>query len=266
MHVTLAETICVCTVSSSRLHHVFLLLSSSFTQFTHRHFTNVLTPTLTPLTPGNSDGTWTVDLPAAEVPPELPEPVLGINFARDGMDRKDWLALCAVHNDAWLMSVLFFYAARFDDSGRAELFSLVNQHPTIYEVVTGRVSRNKVHKRRHLGAKSVPGGGSAAGAGAGYPTPALPLQPAEPQFVFTGAVSSDHPAAAGRLLVDTDVTPGLRGRQAELYWPDDGKWYLVAIQSLDTRTGKAKVQYATGEEETLDLFEVARERQMNLLN
>lgn len=25
-----------------------------------------------------------VDLPAAEVPPEMPEPVLGINFAREG--------------------------------------------------------------------------------------------------------------------------------------------------------------------------------------
>lgn len=26
-----------------------------------------------------------VDLPAEEVPPEIPEPALGINFARDGM-------------------------------------------------------------------------------------------------------------------------------------------------------------------------------------
>ncbi|EFN55574.1 hypothetical protein CHLNCDRAFT_17706, partial [Chlorella variabilis] len=92
---------------------------------------------------GHSDGNWSVDLPVEEVPPELPEPVLGINFARDGMERKDWLALCAVHSDAWLMSLLFFYAARFDADGRAELFSLVNQHPTVYEVVTGRVARNK---------------------------------------------------------------------------------------------------------------------------
>lgn len=94
------------------------------------------------------DGNWAVDLPVVEVPPELPEPVLGINFARDGMDRKDWLALCAVHSDAWLMSLIFFYAARFDADGRAELFSLVNQHPTVYEVVTGRVARNKMYKRK----------------------------------------------------------------------------------------------------------------------
>ena len=51
-----------------------------------------------------------------------------------GMDRKDWLALCAVHSDAWLYSLAFFYAARFDADGRAELFSLINQHPTVYEV------------------------------------------------------------------------------------------------------------------------------------
>lgn len=30
-------------------------------------------------------GNWEVTLPAEEVPPELPEPALGINFARDGM-------------------------------------------------------------------------------------------------------------------------------------------------------------------------------------
>jgi hypothetical protein len=34
---------------------------------------------------GLPDGTWSVDLPAEEVPPEIPEPALGINFARDGM-------------------------------------------------------------------------------------------------------------------------------------------------------------------------------------
>jgi hypothetical protein len=151
------------------------------------------------------------------------------------MDKKDWLALCAVHSDAWLMSVLFFYAARFDDIGRAELFSLVNQHPTVYEVATGRVSRNKMFKQRHLG-RSPAGGGPGMYGNGGGATPGQPQQ----QFFFQGPVSSTTPAASGRLLVESDVTPALRGRQAELYWPDDGKWYLVAIQSLDLRTSKAK--------------------------
>lgn len=42
---------------------------------------------------GYSDGTWEVTLPCEEVPPELPEPTLGINFARDGAPC--WLALLA---------------------------------------------------------------------------------------------------------------------------------------------------------------------------
>ncbi|TYG59882.1 hypothetical protein ES288_D07G022400v1 [Gossypium darwinii] len=56
---------------------------------------------------------WEVNLPAEEVPPELPEPALGINFARDGMQERDWLSLVAVHSDAWLLSVAFYLGARF---------------------------------------------------------------------------------------------------------------------------------------------------------
>ena len=52
---------------------------------------------------GEPDGSWTVDQPPEEVPSELPEPCLGVNFARDGMARRDWLALVAVHSDAWLL-------------------------------------------------------------------------------------------------------------------------------------------------------------------
>ncbi|KAL4323506.1 hypothetical protein GQ457_11G017270 [Hibiscus cannabinus] len=56
---------------------------------------------------------WDVTLPAEEVPPELPEPALGINFARDAMQEKDWLALVAVHSDAWLLAVAHYFGARF---------------------------------------------------------------------------------------------------------------------------------------------------------
>ena len=67
---------------------------------------------------GHPDETWEVNLPAEEVPPELPEPALGINFPRDGLDRRDWLSLVAVHSDVWLLAVSSFYAARFDRSER----------------------------------------------------------------------------------------------------------------------------------------------------
>ena len=74
--------------------------------------------TVLPPATGNRNGSWSVELPAEEVPPELPEPCLGVNFARDGMARKDWLALVAVHSDAWLMAVAFFYAVKLDALGR----------------------------------------------------------------------------------------------------------------------------------------------------
>ncbi|XP_027354289.1 PHD finger protein ALFIN-LIKE 4-like isoform X4 [Abrus precatorius] len=81
---------------------------------------------------------WEVNLPADEVPAELPEPALGINFARDGMQEKDWLSLVAVHSDAWLLAVAFFFGARFrfDKADRKRLFNMINDLPTVFEVVT----------------------------------------------------------------------------------------------------------------------------------
>lgn len=67
---------------------------------------------------GLPNGGWEVSLPVEEVPPEMPEPALGINFARDGMKRRDWLSLVAVHSDAWLVSVAFFFAAKLNGNDR----------------------------------------------------------------------------------------------------------------------------------------------------
>uniref|UniRef100_A0A7S0S218 Zinc finger PHD-type domain-containing protein n=1 Tax=Chlamydomonas leiostraca TaxID=1034604 RepID=A0A7S0S218_9CHLO len=88
------------------------------------------------------DGTWHATLPSEEVPPEVPEPALGINFARDGMSKKDWLGLVAVHSDSWLLALAFYKAARFDAGQRQELFDMINKWPTCYEVVTGRAAKN----------------------------------------------------------------------------------------------------------------------------
>ncbi|CAN6573557.1 PHD finger protein ALFIN-LIKE 4-like isoform X2 [Malus sylvestris] len=91
---------------------------------------------------------WEVNLPAEEVPPELPEPALGINFARDGMAEKDWLSLVAVHSDAWLVSVAFYFGARFgfDKADRKRLFNMINELPTIFEVVTGTAKKQVKEK------------------------------------------------------------------------------------------------------------------------
>ncbi|KAJ1271179.1 hypothetical protein BS78_06G109000 [Paspalum vaginatum] len=87
---------------------------------------------------GLSNETWEVTLPAEEVPPELPEPALGINFARDGMLQKDWLSLVAVHSDAWLIAVAFYFGARFgfDKEARRRLYMMINNLPTVFEAVT----------------------------------------------------------------------------------------------------------------------------------
>ncbi|XP_019425140.1 PREDICTED: PHD finger protein ALFIN-LIKE 4-like isoform X2 [Lupinus angustifolius] len=91
---------------------------------------------------------WEVNLPAEEVPPELPEPVLGINFARDGMQEKDWLSLVAVHSDAWLLAIAFYFGARFgfDKADRKRLFNMINELPSIYEVVTGAAKKQVKEK------------------------------------------------------------------------------------------------------------------------
>ncbi|KAI3695008.1 hypothetical protein L1987_77996 [Smallanthus sonchifolius] len=88
---------------------------------------------------------WEVNLPVEEVPPELPEPALGINFARDGMQEKDWLLLVAVHSDSWLLSVAFYFGARFGfgKSERKRLFQMINDLPTVFEAVSGAVKNPK---------------------------------------------------------------------------------------------------------------------------
>ncbi|XVF17109.1 hypothetical protein REPUB_Repub10bG0090300 [Reevesia pubescens] len=54
---------------------------------------------------------WKVNLLVEEVPRELPEPALGINFAKDGMQENDWLSLVAVHSDSCLLAVAFYFGA-----------------------------------------------------------------------------------------------------------------------------------------------------------
>ncbi|XP_058207266.1 PHD finger protein ALFIN-LIKE 1-like [Rhododendron vialii] len=105
---------------------------------------------------GYPNGTWEVALPAEEVPPELPEPSLGINFARDGMDKKHWMSLVAAHTDSWLLYVAFYYGARVDRNGRKHLFSLINDLPTIFEAVA-EWKPIKHQASMHSGSKSRTG-------------------------------------------------------------------------------------------------------------
>ncbi|KAI8026950.1 PHD finger protein ALFIN-LIKE 6 [Camellia lanceoleosa] len=59
--------------------------------------------------------------------------------------RKDWLSLVAVHSDSWLLAVAFYFGARFGfgKSERKRLFQMINELPTVFEVVTGNVKPPK---------------------------------------------------------------------------------------------------------------------------
>lgn len=111
---------------------------------------------------GLPNETWEVNLPVEEVPPELPEPALGINFARDGMQEKDWLSLVAVHSDSWLLSVAFYFGARFGfgKSERKRLFQMINDLPTVFEVVTGAAKQARDAPPHNNSSKSKSSGKS----------------------------------------------------------------------------------------------------------
>ncbi|CAJ2663467.1 unnamed protein product [Trifolium pratense] len=102
---------------------------------------------------------WKVSLPAEDMPSELPEPSLGINFARPGMQKTDWLSLVAAHSDAWLFGVALYYGGvfEFNKSDRERLFNMINELPTLLEVVTDATKKQvevKSSVSNHSGSKS----------------------------------------------------------------------------------------------------------------
>lgn len=180
---------------------------------------------------GKSDSSWQVTLPADQVPSELPEPTIGINFARDGMTKTDWLRLVAVHSDAWLLSLAMgYFASQLDRATRLRLFTDLNELPTLYEILCQKKSGRSGHGT---------GGRRAQG--------------------------SEHRDPSGRLLTYSLITPDLKNTKAELYWPDDRMWYSVQIHSVAGRLRQAKICYTSGEFEDLALDEIIQEGHMNIL-
>ena len=173
---------------------------------------------------GDRRGGWSVAPPVEEVPAELPEPCLGINFARDGMPRQEWLSLVAAHADAWLVAVAFFYGVKLDAGGRARLHRQINALPTLFEVVARRArpTPRPVRKAASGGADGVNGPAATAGGGGSAAPAAAPgrLGPRLPPVPFAempaSAGGSQHPDPRGRRLVHGDITPRLQGKFAEV--------------------------------------------------
>ncbi|KAH9684377.1 PHD finger protein ALFIN-LIKE 7 [Citrus sinensis] len=78
------------------------------------------------------------------------------------MQEKDWLSLVAVHSDSWLLAVAFYFGARFGfgKNERKKLFQMINDLPTIFEVVTGNAKQPKDLSANHNSSKSKSSGKS----------------------------------------------------------------------------------------------------------
>ncbi|KAK4781146.1 hypothetical protein SAY87_017252 [Trapa incisa] len=73
------------------------------------------------------------------------------------MPEKDWLSLVAVHSDAWLLSVAFYFGARvgFHKTDRKRLFNMISDLPTVFDVVTGTAKKHSKEKpSNHSSSKS----------------------------------------------------------------------------------------------------------------
>ena len=66
--------------------------------------------------------------------------------------RKDWLALVAVHSDAWLMAVAFYYGAKFDGKERCGKRRLPPSASTDFRVF---ISALLAHNSSPLGPPSL---------------------------------------------------------------------------------------------------------------
>ncbi|CAN6810093.1 unnamed protein product [Brassica oleracea] len=84
---------------------------------------------------GYPDGTWDVQEACMVLPPNLPEPAVGINLARDRMRAIDWVTLVAEHCDSWLLSLAFFFSVGLSRDDRDSLFERINDLPTLAEKV-----------------------------------------------------------------------------------------------------------------------------------
>mmetsp|Transcript_34682 Transcript_34682/g.90036 ORF Transcript_34682/g.90036 Transcript_34682/m.90036 type:complete len:320 (-) Transcript_34682:171-1130(-) len=123
---------------------------------------------------------------------------------------------------------------------------------------------NRLEREAHREAAA-----QAAAAGGTTPGPGKPT-PAPGEYVVPDAIKNMQPSslklqAPGRLLTHADISQELKGRHAELFWPDDNLWYVITIHAINPMAKSADIMYTTGETEELDLNEIVREGHMSLM-
>eukprot|EP00879_Flechtneria_rotunda_P021551 GHRR01022714.1.p1 GENE.GHRR01022714.1~~GHRR01022714.1.p1 ORF type:complete len:163 (+),score=44.22 GHRR01022714.1:424-912(+) len=140
-----------------------------------------------------------------------------------------------------------------------KLFTQINTYPTLFEVITGRAQDPGLPKKAAAGSAAKPQANKRK-----QENPAMPA--AYPQPTAAVATGSKQPSPGTRRLMHQDVSPMLTGAMAELFWPDDGLWYPVRIEQLDSGSRKAKIVYLPGlEEEDLEMDDIIRDGHMMLL-
>ncbi|KAJ1262597.1 hypothetical protein BS78_09G120700 [Paspalum vaginatum] len=109
---------------------------------------------------GNTDGSWEVKPAELYVPSDLPEPTLGIDIWRNRMKRHKWLEAVAMHCDAWLINVSFFFllGPYFTATERHRLFIKINNLPTVRETLFDSITYQCI---RHVEEKRSSGHGEA---------------------------------------------------------------------------------------------------------
>ncbi|XP_019190551.1 PREDICTED: PHD finger protein ALFIN-LIKE 4-like [Ipomoea nil] len=60
---------------------------------------------------GHPGEEWEVNFAGRGMHGELPQPHSGINFARERMEKREWLTMLAIHSDIWLLAVAFSFSS-----------------------------------------------------------------------------------------------------------------------------------------------------------
>ena len=151
-----------------------------------------------------------------------------------------YVCTVAVHTDSWLLSVVFFHAAKLSRPDKKRLFDLCTQLPSLYETITGKA--NVVFGPKNKSGMKRPGGkaGVAAGMKGDKTNSAKKPKKEDEEEAEPGVHHSPAPGAKKLTNTDQQLLANLKGRHVQLYWPDDNLWYDAEVLDFNNRNKSAK--------------------------